>query len=53
MESDDKPQSDPLKKSADDSLRDVFIYWKYTDTVATHTERFAITFWKGKTHQKV
>ena len=32
MESDHKPQSDPLKKSANDSLRDVFIQWKYTHT---------------------
>ena len=44
-----------LKKSANDSLRDVFIQWMYTHTqththtLATRTQRFSITFWKGKT----
>ena len=36
-----------LKKSANDSLRDVFIQWMYTQR-----ERFAITFWKGKNSSK-
>ena len=29
-------------------MRDVFIQWMYTHTLATHAERFTITFRKGK-----
>ena len=45
-----------LLKSANDSKRDVINQWMYTHThtltLATNTERFAITFWKGKIHQR-
>ena len=38
-----------LLKSANDSLREIFIQWVHTNTVthtpATNTQRFAITFW--------
>ena len=40
------------KKCQCDNLRDVFIQWMYTHTLQPHTERFAITFWKGKNSSK-
>ena len=43
-------------KSADDSLKEIFIQWVYrhthAHTLVTDTERFAITFWKGKKSSK-
>ena len=44
-----------LKKSANESLRHVFIQWMYTQThtLATHAEpEFAITLWKEKNSSK-
>ena len=37
-----------FKKSANDSLRDIF----HSMDVATHRERFGITFWKEKNSSK-
>ena len=44
-----------LIKSANDSLREIFIQLVYTHThtPATNTQRFAIRFWKGKKNPKV
>ena len=42
-----------LIKSANGSLSDVFIQWMNIHSLATNTERFAITFWKERNHQKV
>ena len=57
-----KPRKRPIlpsfeegtEKSSNNSLRDIVIQWIYahTHTLATHRERFAITFWKEKISSK-
>ena len=47
-----QPIEPPTRTGGYLALRDVFIQWMYTHTLATHKERSAITFWKGKRSSK-